>query len=147
MQLSEVDKRILNELQEDGKASFRDIAKKAKWSAVTAMKKVHKMEKEGIIKKYSAQIDYEKLGFDVSIILDVRVSKGKLFAVEKKIATHPNVMLVYDNTGQFDITVIARFRTRAAMDNFLKTMQSYDFVERTETKLILNTIKEDGIKI
>ena len=136
---------ILNALQDGGKASFREIAKKAKCSAVTAMKKVHKMEKEGIIRKYSAIVDYEKLGFDVSIILDVRVSKGKLFAVEKKIATHPNVMLVYDNTGQFDITVVARFRTRAAMDKFLKRMQSYDFVERTETKLILNTIKEGGI--
>jgi len=147
MQLADVDKRILNELQEDAKASFRDIAKKAKCSAVTAMKRIHNMEKEGIIKKYSAAIDYEKLGFDVSIILDVRVSKGKLFAVEKKISAHPNVMLVYDNTGQFDVTVVARFRTRAAMDKFLKKLQSYDFVQRTETKLILNTIKEGGIKI
>lgn len=147
MSITEMDKRILNALQEDGKASFRDIAKKAKCSAVTAMKRIHNMEKEGVIKNYSAIIDYEKLGFDVSIILDVRVSKGKLFAVEKKIAMHPNVMLVYDNTGQFDITVIARFRTRAAMDNFLKQLQGYDFVQRTETKLILNTIKEGGIRI
>jgi len=147
MEITEIDKRILNELQEDAKASFRDIAKKAKCSAVTAMKRIHRLEKEGIIKKYAAIVDYEKLGFDVSIILDVRVSKGKLFAVEKKIANHPNVMLVYDNTGQFDVTVMARFRTRAAMDNFLKLMQSYEFVERTETKLILNTIKEGNVKM
>jgi len=147
MQVSEVDKRILNELQEDGKASFREVAKKAKCSAVTAMKRIHNMEKEGIIRKYSAILDYEKLGFDVSVIVDVRVSKGKLFAVEKKIAAHPNVMLVYDNTGQFDMTVVARFRTRAAMDSFLKLLQGYEFVERTETKLILNTMKEGGIKI
>ena len=147
MDITETDRRILNELQKNGKASFREIAKGAKCSAVTAMKRIHRMEKEKIIRNYCAGIDYEKLGFDVSIILDVRVSKGKLLQVEKKIATHPNVMSVYDNTGQFDITVIARFRTRAGMDRFLKQLQSYDFVERTETKLILNTIKEGGIKI
>ncbi|MFH0927143.1 MAG: Lrp/AsnC family transcriptional regulator [Candidatus Micrarchaeota archaeon] len=147
MEITEVDRRILNELQQDGKASFREIAKKAKCSAVTAMKKIHNMEKEGIIRRYSAVLDYEKLGFDVSIILDVRVSKGKLFNVEKKISAHPNVMLVYDNTGQFDVTVVARFHTRAAMDNFLKRLQGYDFVERTETRLILNTMKEGGIEV
>jgi len=147
MQITEMDRRIINELQVDGKASFREIAKKAKCSAVTAMKRIHRLEKEGVIKKYSAIVDYEKLGFDISIILDVRISKGKLFAVEKKIASHPSVMLVYDNTGQFDVTVVARFRSRTAMDNFLKLMQSYDFVERTETKLILNTIKEERINM
>lgn len=147
MQISDVDKRILNALQNEGKGSYREIAKMARCSAVTAMKRVHRLEKEGVIRKYSAIVDYERIGFDVSIILDVRISKGKLFAVEKKIAAHPNVMSVYDNTGEFDVTVIARFRTRAAMDNFLKMIQGYDFVERTQTKLILNTIKEGGVGI
>ncbi|MFH1306424.1 MAG: Lrp/AsnC family transcriptional regulator [Candidatus Micrarchaeota archaeon] len=147
MELSEVDKRIVNVLQEDGKLSYREIAKNTRVSPVTAMKHVHMLEKEKVIRKYSAIIDYEKIGFDVSVIVDVRVAKGKLFQVEKKIASHPNVYAVYDNTGQFDVTVIARFRTRAGMDKFLKNLQSYEFVERTETKLILNTIKEEGVKV
>lgn len=147
MEIDEIDRRIINELTQDAKASFREIAKKAKCSAVTAMKRVHRLEKAKIIRKYSAIVDYEKLGFDISVILDVRVSKGKLFLVEKKIADHPNVMLVYDNTGQFDVTAVARFRSRAAMDNFLKAVQEYEYVERTETKLILNSIKEDSIRV
>ena len=40
-----------------------------------------------------------------------------------------------------------RFPTRRQMDNFLKKLQTYEFVERTETKLILQTIKEGNIKV
>ncbi len=147
MQINQTDKRIINALIKNSKASFRDIAKDAKCSAVTVMKKIHMMQKFGLIKKYSVVLDYEKIGFDVTVIIDVRVSKGKLFLVEKKIATHPNVMSVYDNTGEFDVSVIAKFKSRASMDLFLKNLQSYEFVERTQTKLVLNTIKEENIEV
>ena len=70
------------------------------------------------------------------------VSKGKLFEVEKKIATDPSVHAVYDITGHFDVIVIARFKTRKSLDNFIKKIQTYDFVEKTETAIVLNTIKE-----
>ncbi len=80
-------------------------------------------------------------------MIEIRISKGKLFDVEKKIAIHPNVFAVYDITGAFDALILARFPTRRQMDNFLKKLQTYDFVERTETKIILNTIKEENISI
>ncbi len=80
-------------------------------------------------------------------MIEIRISKGKLFDVEKKIASNPNVFAIYDVTGSFDAVVLARFRTRRQMDNFLKRLQTYEFVERTETKLILNTIKEEFIKV
>ncbi|RMF04981.1 Lrp/AsnC family transcriptional regulator, partial [Candidatus Woesearchaeota archaeon] len=62
-----------------------------------------------------------------------------------KIAADPHVTAVYDNTGDFDATVIAKFKNRRGLDSFLKKIQTYDFVERTETRMILNTIKEDTI--
>ena len=67
--------------------------------------------------------------------------------VEKKIAVHPNVFGIYDVTGTFDAVILARFKTRRQMDIFLKKIQTYEFVERTETKLILNTIKEKNIEV
>jgi len=103
--------------------------------------------KEGIIKKYTTKLDYEKIGYDVEVIIEIRISKGKLFEVERKIAMHPNVFAVYDITGAFDSLVLARFPTRRQMDHFLKKLQTYDFVERTETKLILNTIKDENIGV
>jgi len=147
MELDKLDKKIVNILIENSKLSYRQIAKKVGVSVATIMHRIKRLEKENIIKKYTTTIDYEKLDFDMEVMINIRVSKGKLFQVEKKIATHPNVYAVYDKTGHFDATVMARFRSRKSMDNFLKKIQTYDFVERTETQLILNTIKEEGTRL
>ena len=145
MRLEEIDKKILNILVDNAKFSLRQIAKKANVSVATVMHHINKLEKENIIKEYTTKLDYEKIGYDVEVMIEIRISKGKLFEVEKKIAMHPNVFAVYDITGAFDALIFARFPTRRKMDNFLKKIQTYDFVERTETKLILNTIKEKNI--
>lgn len=147
MKIDQLDEKIINELTENAKIPLRKLAQKLKVSFVTVMHRIKKLEKEGIIEKYIAKINHEKLGYGVHVLIDVRISKGKLFELEKKIASHPNVYLVYDTTGDFDATVIGLFKSTRAMDTFLKKIQTYDFVERTNTKLILNTIKEEQIKI
>ncbi len=147
MQLEETDKKILNVIIDNSRLSLREIAKRVNVSVATVMHHVKRLEKEGIIKKYTAKLDYEKAGYDVEVVIEIRISKGKLFEVEKKIAMHPNVFAVYDITGAFDAVVLARFKTRRLMDNFLKKLQTYEFVERTETKLVLNTIKEENIGV
>jgi len=147
MKIDMLDEKIINELTENAKIPLRKLAHKLKVSFVTVMNRIKKMEKEGIIEKYIAKINYEKLGYDVHVCIDVRISKGKLLELEKKIASNPNIYLVYDTTGGFDATVIGLFRSTRVMDAFLKKIQTYDFVERTNTKLILNTIKEEQIKI
>lgn len=147
MQLEEKDRKILNILVDSSRLSLRQIAKKAGISVATAMHHIKKLEEEGIIEKYSAKIDYEKAGYDVEVIIEIRISKGKLADVEKKIAANPNVFAVYDVTGSFDAVVLARFKTRKQMDYFLKKLQTYEFLERTETKLILNAVKEENMQI
>ncbi len=141
------DRRILDHLQKKGRDSYRDIAKSLHLSPATVMKRVKRLEAEGIITGYGAFIDLEKAGFNLHVIVDVRVANGKLHQTEGKIAKHPNVLAVYDNTGPFDSTVIASFRKRSELDRFLKRLQGYDFVERTETKLILNTIQKRGLTL
>lgn len=143
LNLDEVDKRILNIILKNSRLSFRQISKAAGISVATAINRIKILEKKGVIKKYSTILDYEKSGYDIEVIVEMRISKGKLLDVEKKIASHPNVFAVYDHTGQTDATIIARFKNRRAMDTFVKKIQTYDFVERTETRLILNTIKEE----
>ncbi len=145
--IDEKDEKIINILMDNARLSYRQIAKKAGISVVTVMHRVNRLEKEGIIQKYSARVDYEKLGYDVQVVVDVRVAKGKLFEVEQKIAKNPAVFAVYDITGDFDATIIAKFKNRKALDIFVKKLQTFDFVERTQTKLILNTIKEENIRL
>ena len=147
MPLEEKDRKILNILVDNSRLSLRQIAKKAGASVATVMHHIKKLEKDGIIKKYTSKIDYEKAGYDVEVIIEIRISKGKLFEVERKIASNPNVFAVYDTTGAMDAVVLARFQTRRHMDNFLKKLQTYEFVERTETKLILNAVKEENMQL
>lgn len=147
MKIDKLDEKIINELTSNAKIPLRKLAAKLKVSFVTVMNRIKKLEKEGIIEKYSAKINYEKLGYGIHVLIDIRIEKGKLIELEKKIAHHPNIYLVYDTTGGFDSTVIGLFKSTRAMDSFLKKIQTYDFVVRTNTKLILNTIKEEQIKL
>ncbi|MFH0978209.1 MAG: Lrp/AsnC family transcriptional regulator [Candidatus Woesearchaeota archaeon] len=143
--IDERDKKILRTLLENAKLSYRQISKKLLVSVATVMHRIDKLEEQGIIQKYTAKLDYQKLGFDLVVCVDIRVAKGKLFEVERLIAKHPSVQAVYDLTGSFDCLVIAKFKNRRELDNFVKKIQTYDFVERTETRLVLNIIKEDVI--
>ena len=146
IEIDELDKKILNILLEDARLSYRKIAKMLKVSPATIMNRINHLNKN-IIKKYSVLLDYEKLGYEIEVIIELRISKGKLIEVEKKIATHPNVVAVYDITGDYDAVIIARFKNRRAMDLFLKKIQTYDFVERTFTKFVLHTIKESPLVV
>ncbi|MFH1432616.1 MAG: Lrp/AsnC family transcriptional regulator [archaeon] len=147
MDIDETDNIILNILLDDSKLSLRKIAGKAGISAATVLSRIKRLEKEGYIKKYTVLLDYERLGYDIDVLIDIKISKGKLFELEKKLAKSKNVFAVYDCTGAFDAVILARFRNRRTMDAFLKEIQKYDFIERTNTRLILNTIKEDNIKL
>jgi len=147
MELDKLDKQIINTLISNSRLSYRKIAKMLNVSVATVMHRINRLKKEKIIKNFTTFIDYDNLGYDIHVIIDIRVAKGKLFQVENKIANYPNVYAVYDTTGNFDATIIARFKNRRTMDNFLKKIQTYEFVERTETKLVLNTIKEESVKL
>ena len=141
------DKAIMNVLLQNARLSYREIAKKIGVSVATVMHRVHALEKGKVITGYAATLDYEQLGYDITIIVEMQVSKGKLEQVEKKIAQHPNVAAVYDVTGAFDVIIIAKFKNRRLMDKFLKEIQTYDFVLRTNTQLVLRTMKEKEIVV
>ena len=147
MEIDKTDVEILRVLEKNARLSLRKIAKKVGVSVATVMHRVNKLENEGIIRKYIALLDYDKLGYELEAVISVDVAKGKLFEVEKKIATDPSVHAVYDITGHFDVVVVARFKTRKSLDTFVKKIQTYDFVEKTETAIVLNTIKEDPMGI
>jgi Lrp/AsnC family transcriptional regulator, regulator for asnA, asnC and gidA len=147
MELDKTDQNIIYELSINSRISLRELALKLNVSFVTAMNRIKKLEKQKIIKGYYAKIDFEKCGYDVKVLIEVRIAKGKLFELENKIAKSPNVFAVYDTTGEYDATILAMFKSTRSLDSFVKKIQTYDFIERTNTKLILNTIKEDQIRI
>jgi len=147
MQLDEVNQKILNALIENSRLSYRQIAKNTMISAATVMNRIKALEGEEIIKGYTTLINYEKLGFEFNVIIEVRVSHGNLADVEKKLALDNNIVAVFDATGDFDITLIGRFKNRRQLDAYIKKIQTFQFIERTSTKLVLKTIKEEPLKL
>ncbi len=143
MNLDKLDMMILNELLSDSRLSYRKLAEKLNVAVGTVQARIKKMEKEGIIKGYTVVLDHERLGYQLTSITEVIVSKGKLIDTEKEIAKMRNVLAVYDVTGDADIVVVAKFKSREELSKFTKTLLSLPYVERTKTYVVLTTIKED----
>jgi DNA-binding Lrp family transcriptional regulator len=143
MELNETDIKILQALLEDARFSSRQIAKKVGVSVGTVLSRIKKMEREGIIKSYSAVLDQEKLGYELTVVTEITVSKGRLVETEKEIAKMPNVCCVYDVTGLTDAVIIAKFKGREELGQFTKRMLALPYIERTNTHVVLTTVKED----
>jgi len=143
LELDELDLRILSILLEDGRASCREIARELGVSTATVSKRLKKLESSGIIKGYTALLDHEKLGYEITVVTAVTVSGGRLLDIEREIAKLPGVCAVYDVTGPVDVMVVAKFRSRKDLSKFTKTLLAMPNIERTCTYVVLTTIKED----
>lgn len=137
-----LDHRILRILKTDSRKSYRTIAHELDTTTSTVIKHVKGLESRGIVRGYGADLDYEKLGYDIIALVELTISKGKLIEVEREVAKIPNVFAVYDVTGTYDAIVLARFKTRSALNSMIKSILKLENVERTNTHLILNVIKE-----
>jgi DNA-binding Lrp family transcriptional regulator len=143
MQSDHTDVKILRSLLEDARLSSRQTARKVGVSVGTVLARIKKMERDGVIKGYSAVLDHEKLGYELTVVTEITVSKGKLLEMEKQIGRIPNVCAVYDVTGSTDAIAIAKFRNRKELSDFTKGLLAMPFVERTNTHVVLATVKED----
>jgi DNA-binding Lrp family transcriptional regulator len=143
MYLDETDVKILKALTLDARLSSRQIAKQCAVSIGTVLSRIKRMESEGIILGYSALLDHEKLGYELTVVSEITVSKGRLLEVENEIARLQNVCCVYDVTGLIDAVIIAKFHNREELGKFTKRLLAIPFVERTNTHVVLTTIKED----
>ena len=143
MELNETDKKILKNLLDDARFSSRQIAKKVGVSVGTVLSRIKKMEDMGIIKGYSAILDHEKLGYELTVVTEITVSKGRLVEMENEIAKNPNVCGVYDVTGLTDAVIIAKFKSREDLGKFTKLLLALPYIERTNTHVVLATVKEN----
>ena len=140
--LDEIDKKIIKVLQDDARTSLRKISELVKVSLGTVSNRVKKIEKNGVIKGYSVILDPDQIGWELNVVIGLRIQKGRLIEIQEKIAKDSRVHGVYDVTGDFDSMVIARAKNRKDLDDLSKNVLSIDGVERSITHLVLNTVKE-----
>lgn len=143
VRLDELDVKILRSMNKNARKSFRDIARELGISLSTVSHRVHQLEEAGVIRGYVPFVDPQRIGFDLVVIVGVRIAHGKLLEVQQRIARDPRVFGVYDVTGEWDSIVLARFRDRTELSDFIKDMLTIEHVERTNTHLVLNSVKEE----
>ncbi len=140
--LDEIDQKIIRVLEKDARTSLRKIAELVDVSLGTVSNRVKKMEKNGVIKGYSVILDPDEIGWELNVVIGMRIQKGRLIEIQEKIAKDARVHGVYDVTGNFDSMVIARAKNRKDLDDLSKNVLSIDGVESSTTHLVLNTVKE-----
>jgi len=132
--IDELDRKILAQLQEDGRKSFRAIAEDVGSTAVTVINRVDKMKERGVITGYTAEVDYRKLGFSVLAAIEIVVKGEHLKEVEARLLDHPNVTATYEITGDTDVLVIGKFKDRDDLGSFVvEYLLDSDQVEKTIT--------------
>ncbi|WP_297470366.1 Lrp/AsnC family transcriptional regulator [Thermococcus sp.] len=141
--VDELDMRIISLLQKNARLSFREIARELNVAVGTIYNRIKKLEEEGVIRGYAPVLNYEKLGFGLTALIGIKAQGRKIAEIEKQIAEKARAMMVYDITGEFDIFVIAKFRDREDMNRFVKWLLSLDGVEKTNTSVAMQVVKEE----
>ncbi len=139
----DTEKKIVRALNQNSRKSFREIAKNIGISAPAVIDKVKKLEKAGAIKGYIPILDPKYFGYDMTAIIAIRISNGKLIQTQEKIAEDPHVFAIYDVTGEWDSFVCARFEDREDLNTFIKYILNQKYVERTITHIVLNVVKDE----
>jgi len=140
--LDELDVLILERLLKDSRKSLRSIAKEIGTPTSTVHERVRRLVKMGVIKRFTAELDTKVLGMDVTALILVSVEGAYITEVEKALSAFEQVIAVYDITGEFDVAVIAKFRSIDELNNFIKAVLKMPHVKRTVTSIAFNVVKE-----
>ncbi len=132
-------------MQGDSRLSFNKIAKKLGVSAGTAYNRVKSLEERGVITGYTAVLEPTKLGYELTAIMLVQAAGIHLDKVEAELAMDRNVLAVYEITGDYDAAIVAKFKDRPSLNDFVKHLLANPYVKRTVTSVALDVIKENGL--
>jgi DNA-binding Lrp family transcriptional regulator len=141
--IDELDMRILREMNEDARRSFREVARALGVSISTVSNRVRRLEEARVITGYVPVLDPKRIGYDIIAVIGVKISHGKLLEVQRKIGKDERVFGVYDVTGEWDSVIMVRFRNTRELDVFIKKLVAMENVERTYTQVVLNIVKEE----
>lgn len=143
MLIDDLDKRILRELMKNSKRSYRQLAEQVGLAPGTVLKRIKDMESGGVIMSYSVRLDHAKITSQITALIEIISSGGKLEEMGKKLSKLENIYGVYETTGSPDAIIIGRFKDTDELGKFTRFLLSLPSVSRTNTHVVLNTVKED----
>jgi Lrp/AsnC family leucine-responsive transcriptional regulator len=140
-----IDLRILEILQRDARVTQADIARRVRLSQPSVADRIRKLEARGVILGYVAKVDPAHLGKDITAFVGVGISHPKYFEqFGKRILALPDILECHRVAGSDSYILKIRTENTRSLDKLLvEQLRTIPGVFRTETTLVLSSIKED----
>lgn len=146
MKLDKKDKDILRILQQNGRMKAKEIAKRINSPITTVVSKIKRMEKNGIIKGYTAIVDNRAVGMPVIAYVLISFNKSSNISqkeLAKKLAEFKQVCEVSIIAGEWDILVKVKEESVESIGNFVvEKLRNLEGIEKTLTLIVLHNEKE-----
>jgi DNA-binding Lrp family transcriptional regulator len=142
MTYENLDRKLVNALLGDGRASLRSLAEELDVSVTTVSNHLSDLEDQGIIRGYTPKVDYDELGYDVTAIVQLKVEGSALQDVTENLTEHRQMVSVYEVTGDHDIIAVGKFTDTDDMNDEIKTLLNDPEIKESNTSVVLNSAKE-----
>ncbi len=146
--LDDTDKKILEILQENGRITNLHLSNMIGLSPAPTLERVRKLEKAGIIKSYHAQVDSEKLGFGLNVIIKVTLQRQKDNAIAKfteQILDIEEIIECVQLTGDYDYELRVMVKDIHALDKLInEKMSKIEEIGNMRSNVILSTVKRSN---
>ena len=143
MTYENLDVKLVNELLGDGRASLRSLADDLDVSVTTVSNHLKTLEEEGAVEGYTPVVDYERLGFDVTAILQLKVDGDALPDITDRLRGHKQMVSVYEVTGDYDVVAVGKFQDTDDMNALIKELLSDADIKESNTSVVLNAAAEN----
>jgi DNA-binding Lrp family transcriptional regulator len=145
-----MNREVLEVLEKDGRATLKQISAMTGLSVGQVRKAIDEAEKERVIVKYKAVVNWKKFEEErVQALIEVKIQPQKdvgFDAIAERIYRFPEAHSVYLVSGAYDLAVLVVARTEHEVANFVsQKLASLDSVQGTVTHFFLKPYKEDGV--
>lgn len=146
-ELDKIDKRILDELQADGRLSIVELASRVNLSNTPCTERVRRLENAGYIKKYAAIIDPTRLGYDHLVIVQITMavtSDNHLDEFNRAVQRVKEVESCLMIAGSFDYVLLVRTRDMAHFRDVLgEQISRLPGIRQTNSFAVMQVVKEE----
>jgi len=143
--LDDIDLKILNEIQADGRITNVELAKRVGISPPPCLRRVRTLEEEGYILGYRGLLNPASLGFDVTVFASVHLSSqadADLRAFEDFVRNEPLVRECWMLSGEIDFILKCVAPDMGTFQNFVSHLTAAPHVRNVRTSLVLHNSKD-----
>lgn len=145
--LDKADLTILREVRKNGRISNNELARRINLSQPAAHSRLKRLQSAGVIRGFTARLDYEKLGYELICFFQTRLrdhAEEDIERFESQVAAFPEVLECHYLTGEWDYLIKAMFQSRRDLERFLRNrLSTIPGISQIITSLVLSEIKTD----